>query len=105
MRDAINNTLQNEGLTNCIAVYVDGPIALYCAENGIQYTVRGLRNNIDFNYESEIAKTNKLINTELETVYLPSSNDAISSSLVREFLDFDLPVNEFVPESVLEILK
>lgn len=104
MKDAINKTLQNEGLSNCVAVCVDGPIALYCAENEIKYTVRGLRNDMDFHYESEIAKTNKLINEELETVYLPSHNDAISSSLVREFRSFGLPVNKFVPKEVLEIL-
>ena len=104
MRDAINKTLQNEGLTNCVAEYVEGPIAIYCFIHKIKYTVRGLRNNMDFNYESEIAKTNKLIYPSLETVYLPSDSDVISSSLVREFLDYDLPVDRFVPEEVLASL-
>ena len=104
MSKAISETLQENGLDNCKVEVVDGLIAKYCSENGIRYSVRGLRNNMDFNYESEISKINRLINPNLETVYLPSDNDAISSSMVREFLQFGLSVKEYVPNAVYKIL-
>lgn len=104
MRDAIDKVLVDNNLDNCKCEIVEGPIAIYCAEHNIEYTVRGLRNNMDFHYESEIEKTNKLINENLQTVYLPSSNDAISSTLVREFLHCKLPVDKFVPCEVLKVI-
>lgn len=104
MMDAIKTALISNHLDNCEVVYVDGPIAKYCAEHEIEYSIRGLRNNMDFNYESEITKINKLINPDLQTIYLPSDNDAISSSMVREFLKYDIPICDYVPDSVLKIL-
>lgn len=105
MRSAINDVLLNSGLVNCRAIDFEGPIAMYCKEHGIRYTVRGLRNNMDFHYENEITKINRLINADLETVYLPADNDAISSSMVREFLHYGIPVEEYVPREVMEVLK
>lgn len=104
MRDAIDKVLLANKLDNCTCEIVEGPIALYCENHGIEYTVRGLRNNMDFHYESEIEKTNKLINENLQTIYIPSSDDAISSTLVREFLHCKLPVDKFVPCEVLDVI-
>jgi pantetheine-phosphate adenylyltransferase len=104
MCEAINKTLIFSGLTNCKCVVVSGPIATYCEDNDIKYTVRGLRNNMDFHYESEITKINRLINPKLETVYLPADNDAISSSMVREFLQLNLSIKDYVPSDVLKFI-
>lgn len=103
--EAINTTLSEEGLINCRCVCFSGPIAMYCKENGIKYTVRGLRNNMDFHYESEITKINRLVNPDLETVYLPADNDAISSSMVREFLQLGLEVEDYIPTEIMKLLK
>lgn len=105
MVDGINKVLINNKLNNCAAMYFDGPIAVFCEKNNISYTVRGLRNNMDFNYENEIQKTNELINPLLETVYLPADSEAISSSLVREFLSYDLPVKDYVPAEIMDIFS
>ena len=104
MRDAIDKVLISNRLDNCTCEIVDGPVAVYCAKNNIGYTVRGLRNNMDFNYESEIEKTNKIINESLQTIYIPSGNDAISSTLVRELMYCNLPIDKFVPCEILEVL-
>lgn len=102
---AIENTLKEENITNCIVAKYDGLVAKYCQENEIKSIIRGLRNSMDFEYEENIAKINELIDPELETIYFRTNNAAISSSMVKEFLSFDLDVSEFVPINVLKLIK
>jgi len=56
-----------------------------CKKNGALYLIRGIRNSVDFQYESDLAQANKEI-FGLETVFFISSPTLshISSSLVRE---------------------
>ena len=75
-----------------------------CAENGIRWYVRGLRNNMDYNYEENIAQINRLINPCLESIYLRSDDPAISSSMIRELMAFGRGVEEFLPGPVAALL-
>ena len=104
MRRAIEQTARADGLENVRAVAYDGLIADYCAREGIRYYVRGLRNNMDYDYEENIARINHRINPALETLYLRADDDVVSSSMVRELLRFGKNVDDLVPEAVLEIL-
>ena len=104
MRDAIQAALDADGL-NARAVLHTGLVAEYCAENGICWTVRGLRNNMDYNYEENLAQVNRLINPALESVYLRSDEPAISSSMIRELLAFGKTVGAFVPGPIREIIE
>lgn len=104
MARAIKDDLEKEGITNCKVVIHNGLVATYCKEHNIHYSVRGLRNNMDYNYEENISEVNKLINTELETVYLRTDDRATSSSMIRELVNYGMEVAKFVPDSVLEIL-
>ena len=64
--------------------------------------IRGVRNSIDFEYERTMAQTNKRLFPELTTVILltpPHLND-VSSSTVRELLQFGQDVTEFMPEGI-----
>ena len=58
----------------------------FCREVGARYLVRGLRNPLDFMQEQELAKVNRQLNADVETVFLLSSPEweIVSSSLVRE---------------------
>ena len=62
-------------------------LATYAKENGIKFLVRSARNNTDFSYELDMAKLNKEINNELETVLIIPDYDDIeySSSKFRDF--------------------
>ena len=75
------------------------------AHYDIDVSVRGLRNNMDYNYEENISEVNKLINSELETVYLRADTKTISSSMVKELLAYHQDVKQLVPESVYNILN
>lgn len=104
---AIKKTLKKNGLSNCKVLYYEGLIAKYCEDNNIKFMVRGLRNSMDFEYETNITLINKEINPNIKTIYFPTDNAAISSSMVRELLNANLQVDfaKYVPEDVKEIIK
>ena len=72
---------------------------------GIQYMIRGLRNNMDYNYEENIAEVNKLINPDMEYVYFRAENVAVSSSMVKELYSYQRDISKFVPAKILEYMK
>ena len=105
MKTAIEKALEQDGIQNCKVVTYAGMVADYCAENGINYLIRGLRNSMDYDYEENIAQVNKLLNPRLESIYLRADDTAVSSSMVRELLTFHKDISRYVPQSVLELVK
>lgn len=104
METVIRKAVDDDGLSNCVVKTIDGLVAEYAVEHGIKYLVRGLRNTIDYQYEENIASINRLICPEIETIYLRTSNAAISSSFIRELRKNSKDVSKFVPLSVCEYL-
>ena len=105
MIDGIKNTLIKEDITNCIVDYTYDLVAKYCKEKNIKYFIRGLRNNMDYNYEENIAEVNELLNDELEYVYFRADNKAISSSMIRELMSYNQSVSQWVPKDVLNCME
>ena len=66
--------------------------------------VRGLRNNMDYNYEENIAEVNKLIDPSLEYVYFRADNVAVSSSMVKELRHYGQDVSIYVPPAIAALL-
>lgn len=64
--------------------------------------VRGIRNTTDFNFERSIEATNRRLFPELTTVLLvtPDEYAHISSSIVRELVSFNEPVDQFMPSGI-----
>lgn len=104
MKSAIENTLVSLGIANCRVIVHDGLVADFAKKNGIGYMIRGLRNNMDYNYEENIAEVNKLINPELEYVYFRAENVAVSSSMVKELHSYGQDVSPYLPKPVFEII-
>ena len=105
MRAAIAAAASADGLDNVRVVIHEGLVADYCAENGIEWYVRGLRSAADYAYEEANAQVNHLVNPNLETVYLRADEAAISSSMVRELMRFGKPVGAYVPAPVARLLN
>ena len=105
MAGAIREALAADRLDNAQVVLWDGLIADYCRERGITYYVRGLRDGADYAYEEGIARVNALLCPRLETLYLRSDSPAVSSSMLRELLDFGRDVSAFVPEPVARLIR
>ena len=60
-------------IANVEVVSYDGLLVDYCKNNGITAIVRGLRAITDFDYELQIAQTNKVMEPEVDTVFLTTS--------------------------------
>ena len=105
MKKAIEDTMRENGITNVSVVWLDGLVAQYAKEIGAKYMIRGLRNNLDYNYEENIAEVNKLVNPDLEYVYFRAENVAVSSSMVKELAHYEQDVSVYVPGPVYQRMK
>lgn len=86
----------------------DGLLADYAKEKDANVVVKGLRAVSDFEYEFQMALTNKKLNHELDTVFLTTKaeNMYLSSSLVRQVGAMGGDISEFVPAEIKEqVLK
>lgn len=74
----------------------------------IDVIVRGIRDNVDFNFEFNQNKINMQLQKnnkhKAEFIYLYSTNENsfISSSMIRELVKYGSCISEYVPEEVLE---
>lgn len=105
MKIAIEEVLQDRGISNCIVSVYDGLIAEFAKTNGIRYMIRGLRNNMDYNYEENIAEVNKLINPNMEYIYFRAENVAVSSSMVKELHSYKQDISKFVPRQIRDYME
>ena len=79
----------------------------YAREKNVHVSVRGLRAITDFEYELQIAQTNrKLSNGELDTIFLTTSLEYsyLSSSTVKEIASFNGDITQMVPEYVAKLV-
>ncbi len=94
-------------LDNVIVDSYHGLLIDYCRENGIHIAIRGLRAITDFEYELQIAQTNRLLSKgELDTLFLTTDlkYSYLSSSTVREVASYGGDVSECVPSFVVPLL-
>ena len=73
---------------------------------GARIIVRGLRAVTDFEYELQLAQTNKAVYPEIDTLFLVTSVEYsyVSSSVVREVASYNGDISKFVPACVTEKL-
>ena len=105
MAEAIRAALRREEIENCTVAIYRGLVAEYCREQEIDYFIRGLRNNLDYNYEENVANVNKLVMPDMDTIYFRAVAPAISSSMVRELHSFGQDVSAYVPAEVWDCIQ
>ncbi len=68
--------------------------------------IRGLRAVSDFEYEFQMALTNRSLNNNLETLFIPTSTQFLylSSSVVKEIAMFGGDISDMVPEKIQSII-
>ncbi len=79
-----------------------------CAkEQKVALILRGLRALSDFEYELQIAHTNRTLSRDFETIFLATSShhSFLSSSVVKEVARFGGNVDHMVPKIVAKDLK
>ncbi len=85
----------------------DGLLVSYAKKKKASVIIRGLRAISDFDYEFQIALTNRKLEPEVNTIFLMPSEkySFLNSSLVRELASFKADVKQFVPDYVFKKLK
>ena len=85
----------------------NGLVVDYAKEKSANVVVRGLRMISDFEYEFQMALTNRKLSPEIETVFMMpnESYSYLSSKLIKEVAFMNADVSEFVPENVEKKLK
>lgn len=83
-----------------------GLLSDWMVAQGMNYIVRGIRDSVDMSVEWRMAHSNRVLNREIETLFLASSPEVshISSTLVRQIITSGGDVSAFVPGSVLACL-
>lgn len=105
IKAAVEETMREQNITNCVVRVHDGLIAQFAKENQIRYMIRGLRNNMDYNYEENMAEVNKLIAPSMEYIYFRAENVAVSSSMVKELHSYGQDISRYVPRPILECME
>lgn len=85
----------------------DSLVIEYARHKKINVLIRGMRMTSDFDYEFQIALTNRRLAEDIETVFLmPSEHVAfVSSSLLKEIAGLNADISSFVPKAVERKLK
>ncbi len=84
-----------------------GLLINYAREKDVHIAIRGLRAITDFEYELQIAQTNrKLSNGDLDTIFLTTSLEYayLSSSSVKEIAEFHGDISQCVPDFVAKLV-
>ena len=95
------------GLPGIEIVVFGGLVVDYAAKRKINVIIRGLRMISDFEYELQMALTNRRLNVNIETVFLMPSEgySFLSSTLLKEAASLGANVSSFVPKFVEKRLK
>ena len=95
------------GISNCTVETFDGLTIDYCHSKNAQFMVRGLRAVTDFEYELQIAQTNRVIAPDIDTVFLTTNlqYSYLSSSIVKEIASYDGDIRAFVDRRVAQRIK
>lgn len=79
----------------------------YAKEVGATMIVRGLRAVTDFEYELQLAQTNKVMAEDIDTLFLATNlkYSYLSSSIVKEISSYNGDISAFVPRMVENAMK
>ena len=84
----------------------DGLLVEYAEKKGASVILRGIRALTDFEYEFQMALTNRKLADNIETIFMmPSeSYSYLSSRIIKEIARLGWDIRDFVPESVAKRL-
>lgn len=95
------------GFTNIQCESFTGLVIRFARQKKARVLIRGLRMISDFEYELQMALTNRRLDENMETVFLMPSEgySFLSSTLIKEAASLDADMTSFVPPFVAERLK
>lgn len=101
LKDAIS------GMKNVIVDDFDSLVVDYVRKTGTNVMIRGLRMISDFEYEFQMALTNRKLAGTIETIFMMpnESYSYVSSKLIKEAAGLGADIKKFVPKKVQDLLK
>ena len=100
--DMIREDVKNAKLDNVTVKLLDGLLVDFCRREGAKVVIRGVRVYSDFEYEFQMALTNRRMAPEIETLFMmPSESLAyVTASTVREISAYGGDTAPFVTPAV-----
>jgi len=94
-------------LKNVTVENFDSLVVEFAKKKGVRVIIRGLRMISDFDYEFQMALTNRKLAGDIETIFMMTSDNYayLSSKLIKEAVSLGADVTGFVPSDVAEKLK
>jgi pantetheine-phosphate adenylyltransferase len=91
-------------LTNVEIISFSGLLVDFARQHDCNVIIRGLRAVTDFEYELAMSQTNRVVNPNIDTIFLNTSLKYayLSSSTVKEVAKYGGDISKFVPENVIE---
>jgi pantetheine-phosphate adenylyltransferase len=83
-----------------------GLLVDYCRDLGADALVKGVRTNVDLDYELPMAQVNRDL-SGIETIFIPAdpTHGFVSSSLVKQVFDLGGDISKYVPAEVVKALS
>lgn len=93
-------------LPNVEVTAFDGLLVDYADKMNASIIVRGLRAVTDFEYELQIAQTNRIVNPQVDTIFLTTSLEYsyLSSTIVKEVASYGGDISRFVPKKIADAI-
>ncbi|MBR2452980.1 MAG: pantetheine-phosphate adenylyltransferase [Clostridia bacterium] len=90
-------------LENVEVIAFSGLLADFMRQNNYYIIIKGLRAVSDFEYEFQMALTNRTLFDKIETVFIPSSSEFmfLSSSIVKEVAKYNGDLTPLVPKELV----
>ena len=94
-------------LSNVEVQSFDGLLVDFVHQNHAQVIVRGLRAITDFEYELQLAQTNRVIAPDIDTIFLTTNlkYSYLSSSIVKEIASYQGDIDGFVHPEVAKQIR
>jgi pantetheine-phosphate adenylyltransferase len=104
--ELVKAVLANQPGNFVVSSLASGLLVDYCKEVKSEALVKGIRTNVDIDYELPMAQVNRDL-SGIETVFLPAdpAHGFISSSLVKQVASLGGDISKYVPAEVVEALK
>lgn len=101
IRDAV------KGMKNVTVDDFGGLAVEYVRRKGSKIMIRGLRMLSDFEYEFQMALTNRKLSEDIETIFMMPHEDYsyVSSKLIKEAAGLGADVSRFIPREVEKAIR
>ena len=104
--ELIGEILKNQPGHFVVSSLDTGLLVDYCKSLGADALVKGVRTNVDLDYELPMAQVNRDL-SGIETIFIPAdpTHGFVSSSLVKQVFDLGGDISKYVPTEVVKALS